>query len=62
MVDLAAMKQIVVAPDRLAARVQLGVTNGELVIALGAQGLATTTGTCATVAWVAPRWAAGSAG
>jgi FAD/FMN-containing dehydrogenase len=49
MIDLAGMKGIDLAADRRSARVQPGVTNGELVLALGAQGLATTTGTCATV-------------
>ncbi|HMQ32181.1 MAG TPA: FAD-binding oxidoreductase, partial [Chloroflexaceae bacterium] len=49
LVDLSAMKQIAISQDRRSARVQPGVTNGELVVALDAQGLATTTGTCATV-------------
>jgi FAD/FMN-containing dehydrogenase len=49
LIDLSAMRQIAVAPDRRSARVQPGATNGELVQALAAHGLATTTGTCATV-------------
>jgi FAD/FMN-containing dehydrogenase len=49
MIDLSQMKQIVVDPVRRTARVQPGVTNGELVLATAAHGLATTTGTCATV-------------
>lgn len=49
MIDLSTMKGITIAPDRESVHVQMGVTNGELVAALGAQGLATSTGTCATV-------------
>lgn len=49
LIDLSAMKQIAISQDHRSARVQPGVTNGELVVALGAEGLATTTGTCASV-------------
>lgn len=49
LIDLSQLKQLSVAPDRRSARVQPGVTNGELVLALGDRGLATTTGTSASV-------------
>ena len=49
LLDLSQMKQIDIDPARRLARVQPGVTNGELVLATQAHGLATTTGTCATV-------------
>ena len=49
MIDLSQMRQIAIDPERLIARVQPGATNGELVMATAAYGLATTTGTCATV-------------
>ena len=49
MIDLSQMKTIRIDPDRRLARVQPGVTNGELVLATQEYGLSTTTGTCATV-------------
>lgn len=49
MIDLSQMKTIGIYPTRRIAEVQPGVTNGELVLATQAHGLATTTGTCATV-------------
>ena len=49
LIDLSQLRQIVVDPLRRIARVGPGATNGELVQAAAAQGLATTTGTCATV-------------
>jgi FAD/FMN-containing dehydrogenase len=49
MIDLSQLKQIDVDPARRIARVGPGATNGELVLALAPYGLATTTGTCATV-------------
>ena len=49
MIDLAQMKAIKIDPVRRIARVQPGVTNGELVLATQKYGLSTTTGTCATV-------------
>jgi FAD/FMN-containing dehydrogenase len=49
MIDLSGMRQIAVDEAALVARVQPGATNGELVLALAERGLATTTGTCATV-------------
>jgi len=49
MIDLSQMKAITIDPVRRIARVQPGVTNGELVLATQAYGLATTTGTCASV-------------
>jgi FAD/FMN-containing dehydrogenase len=48
-IDLSQMKAITIDPSRRIARVQPGVTNGELVLATQAYGLSTTTGTCATV-------------
>ena len=49
LIDLSAMRQVAVNQGARVARVQPGVTNGELVLALQEYGLATTTGTCATV-------------
>ena len=49
MIDLSQMRQIDIDPISRVARVQPGATNGELVVATQAYGLATTTGTCATV-------------
>jgi FAD/FMN-containing dehydrogenase len=49
MIDLSQMKAIDIDPAQRIARVQPGVTNGELVLATHAYGLSTTTGTCATV-------------
>ncbi len=49
LIDISAMKRIAVDQSARVARVQPGVTNGELVLALEAYGLATTTGTCASV-------------
>jgi FAD/FMN-containing dehydrogenase len=49
MIDLAPMKRVAIDPARQIARVQPAVTNGELVLAAQAHGMATTTGTCATV-------------
>jgi len=49
MIDLSQMRQIDIDPIGRVARVQPGATNGELVVAMQAYGLATTTGTCATV-------------
>jgi FAD/FMN-containing dehydrogenase len=49
MIDLAAMRGIEIDPARRIAHVQPGATNGELVLAAQEYGLATTTGTCATV-------------
>ncbi len=49
MIDLSQMRHVEVEPSGRAARAQPGVTNGELVLALAERGLATTTGTCATV-------------
>jgi FAD/FMN-containing dehydrogenase len=49
MIDLSQMKAIKIDPVRGIARVQPGATNGELVLAAQKYGLATTTGTCATV-------------
>jgi hypothetical protein len=49
MIDLSQMRQIDIDPAQRVARVQPGATNGELVLAAQAYGLATTTGTCATV-------------
>ena len=49
MIDLAQMNQIAIDPALRVARVGPGATNGELVLAAQQHGLATTTGTCATV-------------
>jgi FAD/FMN-containing dehydrogenase len=49
MIDLSQMRAIDVDPVRRTARVQPGATNGELVLATQEYGLATTTGTCASV-------------
>ncbi|NTU83122.1 MAG: FAD-binding oxidoreductase [Chloroflexales bacterium] len=49
MIDLSQMRQIAVNAERRIARVQPGATNGEVVQTTAAYGLATTTGTCATV-------------
>ncbi len=49
LIDLAGMKGIMVNAAARTARVEPGVTNGELVQALAEHGLATTTGTCAGV-------------
>jgi len=49
LIDLSQMRQIAVDPLQRLARAQPGATNGELVLAAAAHGLATTTGTCATV-------------
>ncbi|HET9223685.1 MAG TPA: FAD-binding oxidoreductase, partial [Roseiflexaceae bacterium] len=49
MIDFSQMKAIGIYPTRRIAQVQPGVTNGELVLATQAHGLATTTGTCATI-------------
>jgi hypothetical protein len=49
LIDLSQLRQIIVDPLQRIARVQPGATNGELVMASAAYGLATTTGTCATV-------------
>jgi FAD/FMN-containing dehydrogenase len=49
LIDLSQMRQITVDPLQRIAFVQPGASNGELVSAAAAYGLATTTGTCATV-------------
>lgn len=49
MVDLQPMTKIDLDAISGVARVQMGVTNGMLVQTLGAQGFATTTGTCTSV-------------
>lgn len=49
MIDLSQMRQIDVDPASRTARIQPGATNGEVVLAAQSFGLATTTGTCATV-------------
>jgi FAD/FMN-containing dehydrogenase len=49
MIDLSQMKAIRIDAAKRTARVQPGATNGELVLAAQKYGLATTTGTCATV-------------
>ena len=49
MIDLSQMNQIRVDPVHGTARVQPGATNGDVVHATQQYGLATTTGTCATV-------------
>lgn len=48
-IDLSLMRQISVDVNQRIAHVQPGATNGELVVATQAYGLATITGTCATV-------------
>jgi FAD/FMN-containing dehydrogenase len=49
LIDLSQLCQITIDPLQRIARVQPGATNGQLVQAAAAHGLATTTGTCATV-------------
>jgi FAD/FMN-containing dehydrogenase len=49
LIDLSQLNQITIDPLQRIARVQPGATNGQLVQAAAAHGLATTTGTCATV-------------
>jgi FAD/FMN-containing dehydrogenase len=49
LIDLSQLGQITIDPLQRIARVQPGATNGQLVQAAAAHGLATTTGTCATV-------------
>jgi FAD/FMN-containing dehydrogenase len=49
LIDLSQMNQIMIDPLQRIACVQPGATNGELVQAAARYGLATTTGTCATV-------------
>jgi FAD/FMN-containing dehydrogenase len=49
MIDLSQMKAIRIDAAKRTARVQPGATNGELVLTAQKYGLATTTGTCATV-------------
>ena len=49
MIDLSQLRQIDIDPAQRIACVQPGATNGELVLAAQMHGLATTTGTCATV-------------
>src|SRR5689334_16861348 len=49
LIDLSQLTQIAIDPLQRIARVQPGATNGQLVQAAAAHGLATTTGTCATV-------------
>lgn len=49
MIDLSQMRGIAIDAAGRTARVQPGATNGELVLAAQAYGMATTTGTCATV-------------
>lgn len=49
LIDLSTMRKIDVAADGRSAQVGPGVTNGELVRGLAAHGLATTSGTCASV-------------
>jgi FAD/FMN-containing dehydrogenase len=48
-IDLRSMAAIAVDAGRRVARVGMGASNGEVVAALAAHGLATTTGTCASV-------------
>ncbi len=49
MIDLSQMRRIDIDPLQLVAHAQPGATNGDVVLATQAHGLATTTGTCATV-------------
>jgi len=49
LIDLSQMRALQIDPLGRTARAEPGVTNGELVQAAAAYGLATTTGTCATV-------------
>jgi FAD/FMN-containing dehydrogenase len=49
LIDLSLLNQISIDPLQRIARVQPGATNGQVVQAAAAYGLATTTGTCATV-------------
>lgn len=49
MIDLSQMRQIALRHSARLAHIQPGATNGEVVQALAPYGLATTTGTCATV-------------
>ncbi|HEU5103457.1 MAG TPA: FAD-binding oxidoreductase [Roseiflexaceae bacterium] len=49
LIDLSQLNQITIDPLQRIARVQPGATNGQVVQAASAYGLATTTGTCATV-------------
>lgn len=49
MIDLSQMRAIDIDPIKRTARIQPGATNGDVVLATAQHGLATTTGTCATV-------------
>lgn len=49
LIDLSQMKNIEINPQACIAHIQPGATNGDVVLATQAYGLATTTGTCASV-------------
>ncbi len=49
LIDLSQMRQIAISPAQRIARVQPGASSGEVVLAAQRYGLATVTGTCATV-------------